>query len=71
MAKYKVRYIHGPNGSMSAGPWEEVEAENIHAALALKSPWPVHTSMDQGSAWAQNPGTSLYHVETWEAELIS
>jgi hypothetical protein len=49
--------------------WEEVSAESVAQALALRSPWPVQENMAATSAWAKNPGTSLYHVEAWEAEL--
>jgi hypothetical protein len=70
MPTYKIRYVSGPNMKLNVTPWEEVQAESIEAALAAKSAWPVETSMHFTSAWAKNPGTSLYHVDAWEAELV-
>ncbi len=70
MHTFRVRYVHGPNSKLVVTDWEEIRADTIEAALAAKSPWPVETSMHFTSAWAKNPGTSLYHVEAWEAELL-
>ena len=70
MPMYRVRYVHGPNSKLTVTNWEEIEACDIAQALAAKSPWPVETSMHFTSAWAKNPGTSLYRVEAWEAELL-
>lgn len=69
MPTYRIRYVHGPNSKLKVSDWEEVAAETVSAALALRSPWPVQENMEATSAWAKNPGTSLYHVEAWEAEL--
>lgn len=71
MPVYRVRHVSGPNMKLTVTPWEEIEAATIEEALASKSPWPVETSMHFTSAWAKNPGTSLYHVEAWEAELVA
>ena len=69
MPRYRIRYVHGPNSELLVTDWEEVSAESVAQALALRSPWPVQENMAATSAWAKNPGTSLYHVEAWEAEL--
>jgi len=69
MPTYKIRYVHGPNSGLKVTDWEEVVADSLAAALASKSPWPVQENLVATSAWAKNPGTSLYHVEAWEAEL--
>ncbi len=70
MHTYRLRYISGPQHTLSITGVEQVRASSLAAALAGKSPWPVETNMEQTCAWAKNPGTSLYHVEAWEAELI-
>lgn len=69
MPMFRVRYIHGPNGYLKVSDWEELEAGTLAEVLALKTPWPVEENMHATSAWAKNPGTSLYHVEAWEAEI--
>jgi len=70
MPTYRVRHVGGPNMKLQVTPWEEIKADSIEEALRVKSPWPVETSMHFTSAWAKSPGTSLYHVEAWEAELV-
>ena len=70
MPMYRVRHVHGPNSALAASDWEEVEAESLAAALAQKTSWPVAKNIHDTSAWAKHPGTSLYQVEAWEAELI-
>ena len=69
MPRYRIRYVHGPNSELMVTDWEEVSAESLAQALAQRSPWPVQENISATSAWAKNPGTSLYHVEAWEAEL--
>lgn len=71
MNTYRIRYISGPQHSLRISGVEEVRAPSLAAALAAKSAWPVETNMAQTCAWAKNPGTSLYHVEAWEAELLA
>jgi hypothetical protein len=67
MNRYKIRYIWGPQGRLSATAQEIVEADSLDSALAVKSPWPVERSFHGDCAWAKNPGTSLYYIEAWEA----
>ncbi|GAB6039197.1 hypothetical protein JCM15519_37560 [Fundidesulfovibrio butyratiphilus] len=69
MNLYRVRYIHGSQDALKAGPEELVRATDVDQALRTKSAWPIERSMDRNTAWAKNPGTSLYHVEAWEASL--
>ncbi|MFP5258953.1 MAG: hypothetical protein ACLGQH_08010 [Acidobacteriota bacterium] len=71
MPTYNIRYICGPQHTLRTTKAEQVEASSLAAALAGKSAWPVETNMEQTCAWAKNPGTSLYHVEAWEAELVA
>ena len=70
MSIYRVRYVNGPNYALVVSGWEEVEADSLAAALALRTDWPVAKNIDGTSAWAKHPGTSLYQVEAWEAELV-
>lgn len=70
MPLYALRYIEGPNDALRVGPAEIVEAPSFAQALALRTPWPVMECYDHRSAYAQNPGTSLYSTETWEAVII-
>lgn len=69
MQLYRLRYICGPQHALKASQEEFVHAENADLALRQKSPWPIERSWDQNTAWAKNPGTSMYHVEAWEADL--
>ncbi|WP_243310270.1 hypothetical protein [Fundidesulfovibrio agrisoli] len=69
MQQYLVRYISGPQGALKATEHRVVMADNVDGALRQVSQWPIERSWDQQSGWAKNPGTSLYHVEAWEAEL--
>jgi len=70
MNLYRVRYICGPQDALKAGPEQIVQAADADQALRAKSAWPIERSMDRNTAWAKNPGTSLYHVEAWEASLV-
>lgn len=69
MNRYKVRYISGPQGRLTACGDQIVEAETPMEALALagKDSWPLEWSMDGSTAWAKKPGNSLYDVDAWEA----
>ena len=69
MQRYLIRYISGPQGALQASGQQYVQAEDVDGALRQVSPWPIERSWDEQTAWAKNPGTSLYHVEAWEAEL--
>lgn len=69
MNTYAVRYLSGPQSRIVCGPETFVRADSIDAALAQVSPWPVEHRFDSSFAWAKHPGTSLYHVEAWEARL--
>ena len=71
MNTYTIRYISGPQHSLRISDVAQVEAPSLTAVLADKSPWPVEMNMEQTCAWAKNPGTSLYHVEAWEAQLVA
>lgn len=71
MNTYTIRYISGPQHALRISDVAQVEASSLRAVLAEKSPWPVEMNMAQTCAWAKNPGTSLYHVEAWEAELVA
>ncbi len=71
MNHYKIRYVRGPQGALTASGTEIVEAESLDQALAAKSSWPVERSFAGDCAWAKNPGTSLYYVEAWEAEVCA
>jgi len=62
--------VKGPNSTLVVSDWEEVQAESLAAALAQKTSWPVEKNIHGTCAWAKDPGTSLYQVEAWEAELI-
>ena len=70
MNTYLVRYIEGPQERLRASRQETVRAATIDQALAGKSHWPVERNWAETSAWSKNPGTSLYHVEAWEATLV-
>ena len=71
MNTYALRYINGPQEKLRFSREETVQAKTIDEALAGKSAWPVERNWAQTCAWSKNPGTSLYHVEAWEATLIS
>ena len=70
MRRFALRYIEGPNDNLRYGPTDEVRAADFAQALALRTAWPVMECYDHRSAYAQNPGTSLYYTETWEAVLL-
>jgi hypothetical protein len=71
MNTYLIRYISGPQERLRASEPEEVRAGSIDQALAARSAWPVERNWAETAAWSKNPGTSIYHVEAWEAALIS
>ncbi len=47
-----------------------MEAASFADALRPFTVWPVVETYDHRSACAQNPGTSLYYMEAWEAFLL-
>lgn len=69
MQRFKVRYIHGFQGELQQELKGIVEAESIEEALRQKSDWPIEVRYNCTSAWAKNPGTSLYYIEAWEADV--
>jgi len=71
MNTYTLRYISGPQASLSVSRQETVSAPSIEEALARRSQWPIEHNWANTCAWSKNPGTSLYHVEAWEATLVS
>ena len=68
MGWYKLRYISGYQTKLVQSHEEHVEAGSLQEALRLKSDWPIEVRYNCTSAWAKNPGTSLYVVEAWEAD---
>ncbi|MCL1985919.1 MAG: hypothetical protein FWG59_05685 [Betaproteobacteria bacterium] len=68
MNMYALRYLSGYQTKLKRGPVEYVAAASLQDALRTKSDWPIEIRYDCTSAWAKNPGTSLYYVEAWEAE---
>ena len=68
MNRYALRYLSGYQTMLQQGPVEYILAASLQDALRTKSDWPIETRYDGTSAWAKNPGTSLYYVEAWEAE---
>jgi hypothetical protein len=71
MPEYKIRYISGPQGRLTASGQTVVRAASLGEALGQRSGWPVERDFRSTCAWARNPGTSLYYVEAWEAELAA
>lgn len=69
MAWFKLRYIWGFQDRLQQECAGYMEAASIHEALASKSRWPVQVRYNRTSAWARNPGTSLYYIEAWEADV--
>lgn len=65
---YALRYIYGFQGELKQAHQQVVQAESMQAALRAKSSWPIEVRYNGTSAWAKNPGTSLYYVEAWEAD---
>lgn len=70
MKRFAVRYISGPQQKLVISDERVLEAETIDDALRQVSAWPIERSWSETSAWAKNPGTSLYHVEAWEASQL-
>ncbi len=70
MNTYRLRYIVGPQEAMRTSQEHLVTAESFDQALATRSHWPIQYDMTGSYAWAKHPGTSLYDVEAWEAELL-
>jgi hypothetical protein len=68
MQQFKIRYIYGFQGELKQEAGGFVEAASLQEALRAKSDWPIEVRRDCTSAWAKNPGTSLYYVEAWEAD---
>lgn len=71
MPYYTVQYICGPNDSLQISHSGTVEAPTFAAALSRYTSWPVVETYDHSSACAQNPGTSIYYMEAWEAILLA
>ena len=71
MKTYKIRYIHGYQTELKQELWGWVQAESPEAALRERSSWPIETRYNCTTAWAKNPGTSLYVIEAWEADECS
>ncbi len=69
MPWFKVCYLSGLQTSMTRTREEHVEAASLQEALRKFSDWPIEVRYNCTSAWAKNPGTSLYVVEAWEAEF--
>ena len=68
---YKIRYIHGYQTELVQEFKGYVEANSPEEALRGKSDWPLEVRYNCTTAWAKNPGTSLYVVEAWEADECS
>jgi hypothetical protein len=68
MNTYRLRFISGPQEALRSGREQYVTASSPAEALATRCNWPVQHNMEQTCAWAKNPGTCLYYVETWEAQ---
>ncbi|MDL2274768.1 hypothetical protein LJC22_01410 [Desulfosarcina sp. OttesenSCG-928-G10] len=71
MKRFKLRYIYGFQSELKQTFEGYVEADSLQAALRTKSDWPIEVRYNCTSAWAKNPGTSLYYVEAWEAECCA
>lgn len=69
MRRFSIRYIYGFQSELRQEHQGYVEAASPQDALRTKSDWPVEVRYNCTSAWAKNPGTSLYYVEAWEADL--
>ena len=65
---FSIRYISGFQGSLKQDKATRVQAASLQEALRKFSDWPIEVRYNCTSAWAKNPGTSLYYVEAWEAE---
>ena len=65
---FSIRYISGFQGFLKQEKETRVQAASLQEALRKFSDWPIEVRYNCTSAWAKNPGTSLYYVEAWEAE---
>ena len=65
---FSIRYISGFHGFLKQEKETRVQAASLQEALRKFSDWPIEVRYNCTSAWAKNPGTSLYYVEAWEAE---
>ena len=65
---FSIRYISGFQGRLKQENQTSVQAASLQEALRQFSDWPIEVRYNCTSAWAKNPGTSLYYVEAWEAE---
>lgn len=65
---FSIRYISGFQGFLKQEKEIRVRAASLQEALRKFSDWPIEVRYNCTSAWAKNPGTSLYYVEAWEAE---
>ena len=65
---FKVRYISVFQDKLKQEHEAVLQAASLREALARFSDWPVEVRYNCTTAWAKNPGTSLYYVEAWEAE---
>ena len=70
MPRYQLDFIAGNNMHLVVQKSEIVEAASFAEALARKTDWPVFEARDHRSAAADNPGTSMYYTEMWEATLL-
>lgn len=70
MPRYQLRYVEGPNDRLKISHAHTVQAASFAEALASRTHWPIMESYDHRIACAQNPGTSLYYMEAWEAEEL-
>ncbi len=70
MNTYRLRYIAGPQECLRASQERLVQAADPEEALAACSDWPTQCDRKGRCAWAKAPGTSLYDVKAWEAELV-
>lgn len=69
--QFSIRYISGFQGFLKQEKETRVRAASLQEALRKFSDWPIEVRYNCTSAWAKNPGTSLYYVEAWEAERCS
>ncbi len=65
---FSIRYIWGFQGELRQNQETRLRAASLEDALRRFSDWPVEVRYNRTTAWAKNPGTSLYYVEAWEAE---
>ncbi len=68
---YKLRYISGYQTTLKQEQLQYMQGASLEDVLRAKTPWPIEKRFNGSSAWAKNPGTSLYYVEAWEADCCS